>query len=86
MGHALESDWCYSGTSHTYKYYTYIHIIMAREPTFQKTMNLSIQTMEQIKELRPEYGTDTAVVSEGVALLHRTLKNRPGNEDRIRGV
>ncbi len=86
MEHVLESDWCYSGTSHTYKYSTYIHIIMAREPTFQKTMNLSIQTMEQIKELRPEYGTDTAVVSEGVALLHRTLKNRPGNEDLIRGV
>ncbi len=67
-------------------YSTYIHIIMAREPTFQKTMNLSIQTMEQIKELRPEYGTDTAVVSEGVALLHRTHKNRPGNEDLIRGL
>jgi hypothetical protein len=42
--------------------------------------------MEQIKELRPEYGTDTAVVSEGVALLHRTHKNRPGNEDLIRGL
>ena len=55
---------------------------MAREPTFQKTMNLSIQTMEQIKEMRGTYGTDTAVVSEGVALLHRTLKNRPGNDFR----
>lgn len=59
---------------------------MAREPTFQKTMNLSIQTMEQIKEMRGTYGTDTAVVSEGVALLYRTHQNRPENEDRIRGV
>lgn len=59
---------------------------MAREPTFQKTMNLSIRTMEQIKELRIKYGTDTAVVSEGVALLYRTHQNRPTNEDHIRGL
>jgi len=63
-----------------------IHIIMAQEPRYQKAYNLPHRAVEQLKDLRETYGSDTASVVAGIELLHRTLKNRPGNEDLIRGL
>jgi len=59
---------------------------MAQEPRYQKAYNLPHRAVEQLKELRGTYGTDTASVVAGIELLHRTHKNRPGNEDLIRGL
>jgi hypothetical protein len=59
---------------------------MAQEPRYQKAYNLPFRTVEQLKDLRDVYDTDTAIVVAGVELLHRTHKNRPINEDLIRGV
>ena len=59
---------------------------MAQEPRYQKAYNLPLRAVEQLKDLRETYGTDTASVVAGIELLHRTHKNRPGNEDLIRGL